>query len=86
MHPKILDHISQLAQSDLIPVMDTEISQLNILKPSKDLSKVTSAGTWHRSSFPFTFVLMLSNMDGTEGGETLLRGPSGKEKTTYGKT
>lgn len=58
--------------------MDTEISQVNVLYPE---AKATSSVNWHRSSFPFVCVVMLSNMDGTKGGETCFRGPSCEIKT-----
>ncbi|KAH8799641.1 hypothetical protein F5884DRAFT_863249 [Xylogone sp. PMI_703] len=76
-HPATLTHISKIAGLRLIPAMDIEISQVNVLYPKK---KATSGIDWHRSSFPFVCVMMLSNMEGTKGGETCFRGPSREVK------
>ena len=55
-----------------------EISQVNILYPE---GKATSTVNWHRGGFPFVCVVMLSNMEGTKGGETCFRGLSHEIKT-----
>jgi len=53
-----------MAGLDLIPVMDMEMSQVNVLYPQ---AKATSTVNWHQNGFPFVCVVMLSNMEGTKG-------------------
>ncbi|CAG9945789.1 unnamed protein product [Clonostachys rosea f. rosea IK726] len=87
---EVLDKISEVAGIELVPVMDTEISAVNIVvngspgavPPSvdsqvKDEDEV-SAFAWHYDSYPFVCVTMLSDCADMIGGETALKTGSGE--------
>lgn len=68
-HPKTLAAISKVAGIDLVPVMDIEVSHLEILSSN---SNEHSVG-WHRDDYPYACVLMLSDTTDITEGHTLLR-------------
>ncbi|KAI9767699.1 MAG: hypothetical protein M1839_004360 [Geoglossum umbratile] len=74
-HPGTLAVTSQLAQLDLVPVMDYEISHMNVhLGGRKDGSFTIEP---HKDSYPFVAILTVSNTSMT-GGELELRSGTGK--------
>ncbi len=74
-HPKTLAAISKVAGIDLVPVMDIEVSHLNILG-SNSLRNGHSV-SWHRDDYPYACVLMLSDTTHITEGHTLLKMGSG---------
>jgi len=74
-HPETLAAISKVAGIDLVPVMDIEISRLDVLS-SKGHRNEHSVG-WHRDDYPYACVLMLSDTTHITEGHTLLRTGSG---------
>ncbi|CZT03527.1 uncharacterized protein RCO7_06108 [Rhynchosporium graminicola] len=80
-HPETLAIISKIAGVDLVPVIDYEIGHVNLSIPGdkkdhKDLGDEEDGGAivgWHRDSYPFVCVLMMSDTTGMVGGETALR-------------
>ncbi|KAF2182603.1 hypothetical protein K469DRAFT_226542 [Zopfia rhizophila CBS 207.26] len=74
-HPYTLFRISEVAEIDLVPVMDLEISHVNRTAPKDTTSRPTVH--WHTDSYPFVVVLSLSEKGDMEGGETLLKERSG---------
>jgi len=93
-HPKTLAIVSKIAGVDLVPVVDYEIGHINISTPGKvqehdkdvmiaddDQKAVVD---WHKDSYPFVCVLMMSNTDGMIGGETALRTGTGDVKKVRG--
>ncbi|KAG4430941.1 hypothetical protein IFR05_013579 [Cadophora sp. M221] len=92
-HPKTLDLISKIAGIDLAIAIDYEIANINISLPAK--TKEGSNGTatstdelpvvgWHKDSYPFVCVLMMSDTTGMVGGETALRTGNGEIKLVRG--
>ena len=91
---EVLSSISKVAGVDLVPVMDMEISAINISindqapglneAPTQDAEKAkaaaddNSAFAWHYDSYPFVCVTMLSDCTGMVGGETALKTASGE--------
>ena len=68
--PETLAAISKVVGLDLVPVMDIEISHVNIL-PSGDSDH--HPVQWHLDDYPYACILMLSDTTHMTGGETLLR-------------
>jgi len=93
-HPKTLELISKIAGVDLVPAVDYEIGHVNISVPGavkKDENGVIVAENdekavvdWHRDSYPFVCVLMLSDASEMIGGETALKTASGEIKKVRG--
>lgn len=93
-HPETLAMISKIAGVDLVPVMDYEIGHVNMSLPGKkneyDSERMISEEDdepivgWHRDSYPFVCVLMMSDTDGMIGGETALRTGDGEIKKIRG--
>ncbi|KAF7892654.1 uncharacterized protein EAF02_000192 [Botrytis sinoallii] len=93
-HPETLAIISKIAGVDLVPVMDYEIGHVNLSVPGKkrnhDSSVLISEEDekpivgWHRDSYPFVCVLMMSDTTGMVGGETALRTGFGDIKKVRG--
>ncbi|CAD6448068.1 4b165af3-a11f-449d-9a36-0b7041e3eaf1 [Sclerotinia trifoliorum] len=93
-HPETLAIISKIAGVDLVPVMDYEIGHINLSVPGKrkdhDSSALISEEDekpivgWHRDSYPFVCVLMMSDTTGMVGGETALRTGYGDIKKVRG--
>ena len=93
-HPETLAIISKIAGVNLVPVMDYEIGHVNMSIPGdkKDYeSKVMISRDddeaivgWHRDSYPFVCVLMMSDTTSMVGGETALRTGSGDIKKVRG--
>lgn len=52
--------------------MDLEIGHINISVIDKNSSK-NAVVNWHKDSYPFVCVLMLSDTTGMQGGETVLK-------------
>jgi hypothetical protein len=82
-HPETLAIMSKIAGVDLVPVMDYEIGHINMSVPGtiesdmicKDEEAIVG---WHRDSYPFVCVLMMSDTTGMVGGETALKTGSGE--------
>lgn len=77
--------MSEVAGVDLVPVIDYEIGHVNISvceegeKDNKDNMGCKKAVVgWHRDSYPFVCVLMLSDARGMVGGETGVRTGTGE--------
>ncbi|CAG7919373.1 unnamed protein product [Penicillium olsonii] len=83
----VLAKVSEVAGIELIPAMDYEIAAINISvsdqsvpifnAPKPDEDKLP-AFAWHRDSYPFVCVTMLSDCVGMTGGETALKTASGE--------
>ena len=87
--------MSRVAGVDLVPVMDYEIGHVNISVPgSKDNADQIPDSEddqdyvvgWHRDSYPFVCVLMMSDTTCMIGGETALRTGTGAIKKVRGPT
>jgi hypothetical protein len=93
-HPETLSIVSKIAGVDLVPVMDYEIGHVNLSVPGKkkkyDNKMMISEEDdepivgWHRDSYPFVCVLMMSDTTGMVGGETALRTGNGEIKKVRG--
>ncbi|KAH8602736.1 hypothetical protein B0O99DRAFT_499353 [Bisporella sp. PMI_857] len=93
-HPETLAIMSKVAGVDLVPVMDYEIGHINMSTPSepKQYNSDTAISEdddeaivgWHRDSYPFVCVLMMSDTTGMIGGETALRTGTGEIKKVRG--
>ncbi len=91
-----LEIISKIAGIDLVPVIDYEIGHINISVPGaikKDKDGVMTAEEkckavvdWHRDSYPFVCVLMMSDTTGMVGGETALKTGTGGVMKVRGPT
>jgi hypothetical protein len=85
---EVLDKISEVAGIELVPVMDAEISAVNIAVNESNSAAVpdkerktdeeVSAFAWHFDSYPFVCVTMLSDCTGMIGGETALKTGTGE--------
>ncbi|KAE8375562.1 hypothetical protein BDV26DRAFT_283383 [Aspergillus bertholletiae] len=94
--PEVLEIVSAIAGIDLIPAFDYEIGHCNISfnekKPTQaELEKMGEGGdseafAWHRDSFPFVCVTMLSDCRDMVGGETVIRTGDGRTMKTRGPT
>jgi hypothetical protein len=73
-HPDTLAAVSRVAGIELVPVMDIEISHVNILEGKRggNIHNEYAFG-WHRDDYPYVCVLMLSDTTHMTGGQTLLR-------------
>ncbi|KAJ6008306.1 hypothetical protein N7540_012282 [Penicillium herquei] len=85
--PEVLAKISEVAGIELIPAMDYEIAAINIsvneqtvpiFKAPDSNEEEFPAFAWHRDSYPFVCVTMLSDCVGMTGGETALKTASGE--------
>ncbi|KAE8381646.1 hypothetical protein BDV26DRAFT_289283 [Aspergillus bertholletiae] len=85
--PDVLAKISEVAGIELIPSMNYEIAAINIsvnnqtttvLQDTKSEDDDLPAFAWHRDSYPFVCVTMLSDCTGMMGGETALKTASGE--------
>lgn len=92
--PQVLEIVSKIAGIDVVPAMDFEIGHVNISVSTKEeqnaaLQMIREGGTgneddetpvvgWHRDSYPFVCVLMLSDCKNMVGGETALKTGSGE--------
>lgn len=95
-HPETLAIMSRIAGVDLVPVMDYEIGHINISVPGNknnmeaglldDEDDTYSVVGWHKDSYPFVCVLMMSDTTGMIGGETALRTGTGAIKKVRGPT
>ncbi|EKD15612.1 uncharacterized protein L3040_009060 [Drepanopeziza brunnea f. sp. 'multigermtubi'] len=88
-HPETLAIISKIAGVDLVPVMDYEIGHVNLSKPGDKKDHMSSGNDgaivgWHRDSYPFVCVLMMSDTTGMVGGETALRTGTGEIRKVRG--
>jgi hypothetical protein len=93
---KTLEIISKIAGIDLVPVIDYEIGHINIsipgaIKKDKDGVIITEENgkavvDWHRDSYPFVCVLMMSDTTGMVGGETALKTGTGGVMKVRGPT
>lgn len=83
-HPQTLKIISDIAGVELVPVMDVEVGNINIsVKAGEQDAAATQppddppVTLWHRDSYPFVCVVMMSDASKMRGGETALRTGSG---------
>ena len=89
--PDLLFIISDIAGIELAPVMDYEIAAINISVNDQPVAVVENdqnnnqgdddglpVFAWHRDSYPFVCVTMLSDCTGMTGGETALKTASGE--------
>ncbi|PMD24824.1 hypothetical protein NA56DRAFT_593891 [Hyaloscypha hepaticicola] len=93
-HPETLSIISKIAGVELVPVMDYEIGHINMSVPGAKIKCNKDAPVteddeeaivgWHRDSYPFVCVLMMSDTTGMVGGETALRTGTGEIKKVRG--
>lgn len=91
-----LEIVSRIAGIDLVPVIDYEIGHINIsipgtIKKDKDGVIITEEDDqavvdWHRDSYPFVCVLMMSDTTGMVGGETALKTGTGSVMKVRGPT
>jgi hypothetical protein len=94
----VLNAVSKIAGVDLVPALDFEVGHINIsvnatsteIVQNKDdnygKSDDMSAFAWHRDSYPFVCVTMLSDCTGMVGGETAMRTGSGEVMKIRGPT
>ncbi|OQU96061.1 hypothetical protein CLAIMM_02197 [Cladophialophora immunda] len=85
---EVLDKVSDVAGIELVPVMNTEISAVNIAVDESGATTDTApnerkddglpAFAWHYDSYPFVCVTMLSDCTGMIGGETALKTGTGE--------
>ncbi|KAL3417862.1 hypothetical protein PVAG01_10872 [Phlyctema vagabunda] len=94
-NPSVLSIISKIAGVDLVPVMDYEIGHVNLssttkkavdengeeITPNDDDDAIVG---WHRDSYPFVCVLMMSDTTNMVGGETALKTADGTVKKVRG--
>jgi hypothetical protein len=95
-HPETLAIMSRIAGVELVPVMDYEIGHINISVPgsknsvdetlSDEEDDTHSVVGWHKDSYPFVCVLMMSDTTAMIGGETALRTGTGAIKKVRGPT
>ena len=88
--------MSRIAGIEVVPVFDYEIGHINIAVPGKTADKKENIMIaeddnlpvvgWHRDSYPFVCVLMMSDCTGMIGGETALRTGTGEIKKIRGPT
>ena len=93
-HPETLAIMSKIAGVELVPVMDYEIGHINMSVPEEKKKYKDSVLNseddeeaivgWHRDSYPFVCVLMMSDTTGMVGGETALRTGFGDIKKVRG--
>lgn len=76
-NPETLQIVSSVAGIALIPNMEYEIAHINISVPSNSSSPAPVVN-WHKDSYPFVCVLMLSDATSMTGGETGLRTGTGE--------
>ncbi|KAI9744805.1 MAG: hypothetical protein M1818_001730 [Claussenomyces sp. TS43310] len=92
--PKTLAILSEIAGVDLVPVIDYEIGHINISKPGnrQDANEAAldvddddkAVVDWHRDSYPFVCVLMMSDTTNMVGGETALKAGNGEIRKVRG--
>lgn len=87
-HPETLAIMSKIAGVELVPVMDYEIGHINLSIPGDktDYGNDEDGAIvgWHRDSYPFVCVLMMSDTTDMIGGETALRTGTGEIKKVRG--
>ncbi|KAI1333203.1 hypothetical protein F5Y16DRAFT_6247 [Xylariaceae sp. FL0255] len=87
-NPETLEIISKIAGIDLVPALDVDVAHINVSVKSEqekatDLESRAEMATkapilgWHKDSYPFVCVTMLSDCTGMIGGETALRTGNG---------
>ncbi|KAJ5739054.1 hypothetical protein N7533_011838 [Penicillium manginii] len=91
--PEVLSIISEAAGIELVPAMEYEIAAINISVNNQTVDVVKDknpndddlpAFAWHRDSYPFVCVTMLSDCTGMIGGETALKTASGEIRKVRG--
>ncbi|KAF7560064.1 hypothetical protein G7046_g4079 [Stylonectria norvegica] len=88
--PEVLATISKIAGIELVPAIEFDVGHINIsiddviteVTQSKDRAYQDnddmSAFAWHKDSYPFVCVTMLSDCTGMLGGETAIRTGTGE--------
>ncbi|GJC81493.1 hypothetical protein ColLi_04331 [Colletotrichum liriopes] len=88
--PQVLDAISKVAGVDLVPAIEFEVGHINISinDTATEINTVEtnttypeddqSAFSWHRDSYAFVCVTMLSNCTAMIGGETAMKTGTGE--------
>jgi hypothetical protein len=79
--------VSEIAGVDLVHNIDYDIGHINVSIPGKKLQHKTvpeherdAVVGWHKDSYPFVCVLMLSDTAGMVGGETAIKTGNGEIK------
>ncbi|KAL0934473.1 uncharacterized protein CTRU02_211272 [Colletotrichum truncatum] len=87
--PEVLSAVSKVAGVDLVPAIDYEVGHINISINDVTTELITAKSTatyledeesafaWHRDSYAFVCVTMLSDCTGMVGGETAMRTGTG---------
>jgi hypothetical protein len=90
-HPDVTRIVSEIAGVDLVHNIDYEIGHINVSIPGKRLDHETvpekerdAVVGWHKDSYPFVCVLMLSDTAGMVGGETAIKTGTGEIKRIRG--
>jgi hypothetical protein len=92
-HPKTLAIISRIAGIDLVPSIDYEVAHVNTSTPappssfhptSKERIDENALVGWHRDSYPFVCVVMLSDTGSMLGGETAIKTSGGEIRKVRG--
>lgn len=92
-HPATLAIVSGIAGLDLTPCIDYEVAHVNTSTPappsehhltSKDIIEECALVGWHRDSYPFVCVVMLSDTTTMLGGETAIRTATGDIRKVRG--
>jgi hypothetical protein len=92
--PEVLAAVSKIAGIELVPAMDFDVGHINISINDMTTEVVAQGNTsgpdsaygkdeesafaWHRDSYPFVCVTMLSDCSGMVGGETAMRMGNGE--------
>lgn len=90
-NPDVLRLISAIAGIELVPAMDLDIAHINLSAQSQDTMEEEPVDCecsedddknalvgWHKDSYPFVCVVMLSDCSQMIGGETALRTGTGE--------
>ncbi|KAJ4421946.1 hypothetical protein N0V82_003443 [Gnomoniopsis sp. IMI 355080] len=78
--PEVQRIISDIAGLELVPAMDIDIAHINLSEPSRENDYDDKAATvnWHKDSYPFVCIVMLSDCSQMIGGETAIRTGTGE--------
>lgn len=78
--PEVRRIVSDIAGLELVPAMDIDIAHINLSEPSQDNDYDDKNATvnWHKDSYPFVCIVMLSDCSQMIGGETAIRTGTGE--------